>query len=221
MHWLTLLLLSFFLVACQISPQPRPETYTHKNCGAPTNSDIGMRLDVVRKLMQQGQLYAALAHLDSLEADDLQVQYLRAEALRQSRRYDEAEPVYQRLLGSCLNGEANHGLGLIAGRQGDIDKAEGLLEQAAKLLPIDPRIRNDFGYVLLLKGQYLLAQREFMTAIELDNDSLRAKSNLIVLYFLQNKNDRATNYAKKAGLDSALLSDLRQEAEQIKKQYHL
>lgn len=221
MHWLTVLLLSFFLVACQMSPQPRPETYAHKSCGAPTNSDIGMRLDVVRKLIQQGQHYAALAHLDSLEVDDLQVQYLRAEALRQSQRYDEAEPVYQRLLESCLNGEANHGLGLIAGRQGEIDKADDFLEQAAKLLPIDPRVRNDFGYVLLLKGQYSLARREFMTAIELDNDFLRAKSNLIVLYFLQNKNDSATIYAKKAGVDSALLSELRQEAEQIKKQYSL
>lgn len=202
--------------ACATLDQPQSQTKTTQpQCGQPQNPDTAVRLDVAEKLMNEGRLYAALAHLDDLDEASLRGTYLRAEILRKSDRSAEAKPLYKELISSCMVGEGYHGLGLIAGREGQLDKAIEALALSAKQLPLQPRVRNDYGYALLLDGQYELAKREFLTAVELNEESPLAKTNLVLLLFLQGDSQKAEAYARRVNMDSQTLTDLQQQAERL------
>lgn len=211
-----LLIIFFFLLSgCTSLNESRQAGQTQQSCGEAQDADTAMRLDVVRKLMDQGRLYAALAHLDDLETGALQARYLRAEILRQSDRNVEARLIYENLLKTCLEGEAHHGLGLIAGRDGQLNNAVSELARAAGLLPINPRVRNDYGYALLLKGDLEAARREFLTAIELDGEARLAETNLVILLFMRGEQQKAEAFAKRVNMDSDTLADLQQQAAQL------
>ncbi len=165
---LCLLTLLLLLSACaQLGPQQQNTTdrQSADACGQDVDADSSVKLDVIEELMAQNRMHAALAHLDELDSDALQATYLRAEILRQSERPDEAGEYYQSLKDTCLKGWAHHGLGLIAGRQGQLDLALEELSIAADTLPIEPRVRNDYGYALLLNGDFQQARREFLTTL--------------------------------------------------------
>lgn len=215
MKFLPLFFLLSLLSACASLDDSRQAQHTTQSCGEPRNADTAMRLDVIRKLMDQGRLYAALAHLDDLDSEALQARYLRADILRQSDRSIEAGPIYESLLETCLVGEAHHGLGLIAGRAGQLDKAVSELAQAAKLLPVNPRVRNDYGYALLLKGDMTTAKHEFLTALELDEEARLAETNLVILLFMQDEQQKAEAFARRVNMDSETLADLQQQAAQL------
>lgn len=206
--YMSLVLLS----ACATVDSAQPHTSPQAQCGQPDNPDTAVRLDVAEKLMTEGRLYAALAHLDDLQQASLRSTYLRAEILRQSRRAEEAKPLYQQLLTTCMQGEGYHGLGLIAGREGQLDSAIEALSQSAKLLPLNPRVRNDYGYALLLDGHYELAQREFLTAVELDEESRLARTNLVLLLYLQGDRQKAQAYAQSVNMDKKTQAELQQQA---------
>lgn len=211
-----LLLLSISLLAgCAALNGAQQPAKTAQNCGEAQDQDTAMRLDVVRKLMEQGRLYAALAHLDDLDTQALQARYLRADILRRSERSVEARPIYESLLETCLKGEAHHGLGLIAGRNGQLNNAAAELAQAAQLLPVNARVRNDYGYALLLKGELEPAKREFLTAIELDEEARLAETNLVILLLMQGEQQKAQAFARRVNMDKDTLADLQQQATQL------
>lgn len=203
--------------ACASLPQNFASSVAQNECQTQLDADTSMRIDVVRKLMEQRRLYAALAHLDDINVHTPQADYLRAEILRQSQRSDEAKPIYQALLNTCLQGEGYHGLGLIAGRENQLGVAVSKLSQAAKLLPLMPQVRNDYGYALLLMGELDLARREFLTALELDNGSHLAESNMVVLFLVEGNEQKAQTYAKHINMDSQTFAELKNQAEELVK----
>lgn len=212
--WFLIIALSW-LGGCTVLNESKQAAKTAQNCSEAEDQDTAMRLDVVRKLMEQGRLYAALAHLDDLDTQAIQARYLRADILRRSERSIEARPIYKSLLSTCLKGEAHHGLGLIAGRNGQLNNAVDDLARAAQLLPVNARVRNDYGYALLLKGELEKAKREFLTALELDKEARLAETNLVILLLMQGEQQKAQAFARRVKMDKDTLAELQQQATQL------
>jgi Flp pilus assembly protein TadD len=213
--WFLILILSLLSACTGMNEPRRTSSQANQHCGEAEDADTAMRLDVVRKVMEQGRLYAALAHLDDIDTASLQAAYLRADILRQSDRSAEARPIYESLLDTCLEGEAHHGLGLIAGRNGQLNHAVSELARAADLLPVNPRVRNDYGYALLLKGDSVAAQHEFLTAIELDPEATLAETNLVILLYMNGDQQKAEAFARRVKMDQQTLADLQQQAAEL------
>ena len=170
------------------------------------------RLAAIEQLVGEGKPYAAIAQLDALGSNVTAARIVRADALRRIDRDAEARAVYQGLLGSCMDGRAQHGLGLIAARAGQQDAAIGHLQKARAALPTDPRIRNDLGYALLLAGQWDAAEFEFLTALELRPQDPLVSRNIVLLRFRQGLTERAVELARQFELDDATTQRLRQQA---------
>lgn len=210
------LLLSLVVVsACAPVSTTEPSRARQAECGQPKTPDISVQLDVSQKLMSEGRLHAALAHLDDIDEPSLKGMHLRAESLRKLGRYKEAEPLYSQLVNTCMSGEGHHGLGLIAGMKGNLENALVSLKHAASLLPLDARIRNDYGYALLLDKKYVLAEREFLTAFELDEASSLAQSNLVLLLYLKGDKRKAEAYAGRMNMDRKTLVKIEKQAKEL------
>ena len=140
---------------------------------------------------------------------------LRADALRQVDRPDEARRQYERLIGGCLNAWAHHGLGLVAARQGQLDESIRELQQARQALPTDTRVRNDLGYALLLHRQWNDAQFEFLTVLDLQANEPRAMRNLVLLALAQGKSELARQLAEQFKLDAVTIERLTSQARDL------
>lgn len=213
-----LLITVLLLSACaQLNSQQRDASQqsSGRDCGQAVNADNAVQLDVIEELMAQNRMYAALAHLDELDSDSLRATYLRAEILRQSDRPDAAAEYYRALQDTCMAGWSHHGLGLIAGREGDLETALTELSKASEALPVEPRVRNDYGYALLLNGDYQQARREFLTTLELDEQAALAETNMILLLYSSGQPDKAAAFAKRVDMDDATLAELAKQAETL------
>ncbi|PWU26710.1 hypothetical protein DK254_29650 [Pseudomonas sp. RW407] len=186
-----------------------------QRCGGQLSQTQELQLDMARDMLREGRLHAALAHLETLPADSLEVRESKATALRRIGS-PLAKAEYQGLLGTCKAGEAHHGLGQIALREGRIAEAERELREAARLQPTDRMIRNDLGVVLLRKGDRAGARFEFLTALELDGDDKLPASNLLSLLLLEGRNAQATALAEKARLTDEQVRQARQRADALR-----
>lgn len=195
----------------------RASRAANNDCGQPADADTAVKLGVVDELMARNRMHAALAHLDELDSEALQATYLRAEILRQSSRPDEAAIYYRELKDTCMAGWAHHGLGLIAGREDRLDQALDELAIAAELLPVEPRVRNDYGYALLLDENYEAARREFLTTLELEQGAALAETNMVLLLFANEEPDKAEAFAKRVEMDTETLSDLARQAQDLRR----
>jgi Flp pilus assembly protein TadD len=219
-------MLSLFisLSGCVTSPvrpvatadQAEPVAVTN-DCSALEDADR-LRLSLIEDELHGNRPRAALAYLDGLP-ETLKVRpkavYLRAEAYRDVAEYDLAGRLYQRLSKGCLAGAGYHGLGLIAAAQQHLDSALFNLHQARVLLPADPRVRNDYGYALLLAGRAAEARVEFETVLELSDQQPKAASNLILAMLVSGQEQEALHYAQAIKLDAARLTQLRQRARSL------
>lgn len=185
-------------------------------CEADADPDQNVKLDLIRKLMDSGKLFAALAHLEDTRSTSLQSIYLRAEILRQTNRTQQAVALYRDLLSGCMAGKGYHGLGLIAGRDNKVSESVSYLQKAEAELPVDVRVRNDLGYALLLDGQFDPARNEFLTALELDGGNSLAATNMVLLLLVTGKEQEMQAFASQMNIDSATVAQLREQAEKIK-----
>lgn len=177
-------------------------------------SDQRMHVDLIRKMLDQQQYYAALAHVQQQQrssgnSEDLR--YLEAEARRQLGQFAAAETLYRGLLDSPLAGQAYHGLGLLFATR-DINKSVQYLRESARRNPTDALARNDFGYALLRMGRYGEAMPELSTAIELDPASDRARNNLLLLLLLRRDEAGVQRVIKEAGIAPETVARLRSQA---------
>ena len=177
-----------------------------------------VQLGLVRQMLEQDRAYAGLAHLEALSPavrSSAEAVHLQAELLRHTGDTQAAERRYRELLGGCLAGRGHHGLGLLAA-QHDLKRAVTELRQAARLLPTDARIRNDYGYVLLLSREAAAARREFLTAIELGDHRQRAALNLLLLTLYEGDETDANRLRKRMQLTDTGWDQLRRQAQQLR-----
>lgn len=179
-----------------------------------------IRSDAVRTLLDQGQYYAALAHIEEQKlsaADSPEVIYLEAEARRHLLQREQSEALYRRLMGGPLEGKAWHGLGLLTAPT-DLAAAIQSLRNASSRLPTDVEIRNDLGYALMEAGRYTEALPELSTAAELAPSQLKSRNNLILLMLLTGNQAGADQMAKQAGATPETVKQLRSQAQSIRSQ---
>ncbi|MDD5247398.1 MAG: hypothetical protein PHY45_00335 [Rhodocyclaceae bacterium] len=190
------------------------------NCGRSSDSGDLTRLAMIRKLLDTGHPYAALAHLDATGMKGIGVDDLRADALRRIGHSAEAQALYQGLLTTCLAGAGHHGLGLLAGEAGRLGESVDHLRQARLALPADVRVRSDLGYALLLSGDLEAAKFEFLTAQDLDPEDPKAALNLVLLFYRQGDTARAEAVAQRYHVGADELTRLRDTAAQLAPQQH-
>ncbi|WP_447752689.1 hypothetical protein [Pseudomonas nicosulfuronedens] len=172
-----------------------------QSCSEQLGQSVELQLNLAREMLDNGRAHAALANLETLPPNSLEVRESKALALRRIGD-PKARIVYQGLLGTCKAAEAHHGLGQIAMRGGNTVDAERELREAARLQPTDSALRNDLGYVLLRRGEMEKARFEFITAMELnDHDKLPA-TNLLSVMFIQGENSEASRLIQSVGLSS-------------------
>jgi Flp pilus assembly protein TadD len=124
---------------------PTAQPTAQASCESTLSPADNTRLASIEQLIGDGKFYAALAQLDALGATSPQADLVRADALRRIEQNQQAKALYQKLEGGCLNGRAQHGLGLIAAREGNQTEALAHLRRARQAMPTDLRIRNDLG----------------------------------------------------------------------------
>ena len=186
------------------------------SCPKP-GSDQELALNLADEMAGDGKLHASLANLQNLPQGSAQVQLRKARIYRQLGR-DEAGPLYQGLLGSCLAAEGEHGLGQLAAGHGDNALAITHLERAAQMAPTDAKIRNDLGVVYLNQRRVDEARFEFLTALELKQDESPAALNLVTLLIYQDQWKQAAELVTRAGLTPEQVSDAQYRAQALKAQ---
>lgn len=180
-----------------------------------------LKLGLIEDELEAGRARAAMAHLDALPdavAGRPLALYLRAESHRQVQEYDLATGLYRRLSEGCLPGAGHHGLGLIAAARQDLDTAIEQLRRARELLAADPRVRNDYGYALLLSGRPEAARVEFETALELSAGEPRAARNLLLTLLVVGEEQAAERYARSLALGEAESRQLHRHAMALREQ---
>lgn len=210
----------FGLAACKSQPS-RPLPPENYEVAAVDPAKVQqIKSDAVRALLDQGQYYAALAHIEEQKRalpDSPDLIYLEAEARRHLRQRVQAEALYKRLMAGPLEGKAWHGLGLLTAPN-DLEAAIRSLRNAATKLPTDVEIRNDLGYALMEAGRYTEALPELSTAAELAPSQLKSRNNLIILMLLTGNQAGADQMAKQSGATPETVKQLRNQAQSIRSQ---
>jgi Flp pilus assembly protein TadD len=185
----------------------------------PCKDDISpadnVALTGIAQAVREDKAHAALAQLDALKLQTPRAQLLRAEALRRVSRSDEARSLYQALLGTCLSGQAHHGLGLLLAGINEHAASLTHLQMARQLMPTEAQVRNDLGYALLLRRDWSGARFEFMTAIELAPDFPKPRHNLYMLAALQNDEGAKQSLSRQWGFDASTEARLQESARHL------
>ena len=178
-----------------------------------------LRTDVIRGLIDKGQYYAALAHVEEQKrgGENSELIYLEAEARRHLGQRPQSEGLYRKLIGSSLEGQAYHGLGLLAAPT-DTEAAIRNLRSASQRLPTDVEIRNDLGYALMEAGRYAEALPELSTAAELAPTQIKSRNNLIILMLLTGNQSGLAQLAQQSGTSPETMKQLRDQAQSIRAQ---
>ena len=176
--------------------------------------DRRVHMDLIRRMIDQNQNYAALAHIEaqqrSRNSDELRL--LEADVRRKLNQTATAQQIYQSLLSGPYAAQAHHGMGLIWA-QSDPVQSLSHLRRAVQLAPTDVELRNDLGYSLMLARRYPDALPEMATAVELDPSSDKARNNLLILMILMRDERSVQRIVRESNIDSATLAKLRRQAE--------
>lgn len=197
------------------TPLPVQDAARQGPCPSNLSPADNTRLAGIDQMVADGKHYAALAQLDALGATSPHAQLTRAEALRRIDRLHDARQIYLSLQGGCLEGQVQHGLGLVAAKEGRQADSLAHLSRARQALPTDLRIRNDLGYAQLLAGQLDAAQFEFLTVLDLSPGDIKASRNLVLLTWRQGQTDKAQALARQFGLDAPTVDKLRAIAQDL------
>jgi len=186
-----------------------------QNCDEKLGQTVELQLNLAREMLDNGRAHAALANLETLPPNSLEVRESKALALRRIGD-PKARIVYEGLLGTCKSAEAHHGLGQIAMRGGNTVEAERELREAARLQPTDSALRNDLGYVLLRRGELEKARFEFITAMELNEHDKLPATNLLSVMFLQGENSEASRLIQSVGLSADQVRAAQDQAKDLR-----
>lgn len=141
-------------------------------------------LQLVERMQWEGLWFASLAHIDALEqrwgTSPASIR-LRSDAQRQTGQSEAARAGYARLMGTPLEGAGHHGLGLLAGAEGDFALAAQRLRLAVQHSLADALLLSDLGYAQLRAGRIAEARLPLLQAMQLQPDELRIQVN-VALY---------------------------------------
>ncbi|MGC4012243.1 MAG: tetratricopeptide repeat protein [Pseudomonas sp.] len=186
-----------------------------QNCDEKLGQSVELQLNLAREMLDNGRAHAALANLETLPPNSLEVRESKALALRRIGD-PKARIVYEGLLGTCKAAEAHHGLGQIAMRAGNTVEAERELREAARLQPTNSSLRNDLGYVLLRRGDMEKARFEFITAMELNEHDKLPATNLLSVMFIQGETNEATRLIQSVGLSADQVRAAQDQAKDLR-----
>ena len=179
---------SVLMAGCASQPPSEkagdPYDLDRLNCSARIQPEQQVQLDMVDNLMNRERNHAALAQLEAkpMETVDHWVRYGQLQA--STGHLGEAETIFQGLVDRCGTGRSHHGLGMVLLKQDKVLKALHHLEIARERTPASAQVRNDYGYVLLMVGDYEDAAYELRTAMELGDGKGPVRQNLAVAYLL-------------------------------------
>lgn len=176
--------------------------------------------DLIRRMIDQEQYYAALAHVQAQIAQSgstPELRLLEAESRRRLGQTEQAQALYRELLKTQFVADAYHGLGLISA-SGNLSTAIWQLQQAVQRRPADARMRNDLGYALMMARRYSEALPEISTAVELEarTGSERARNNLVVLMLLTGDEAAVRRVAEQSAMSPETLARLRSQAQSLR-----
>lgn len=162
-------------------PAPALNTSPYGDCENALTREQELDLFLALQMANEDRPFAALAQLDYLPSQAAVTRYWRAE-LQRRLGHPDAQAGFTSLIGTCLDGRAKHGLGLLSAQRQQWPQALTYLAEARRIHPDNATIRNDYGYLLFLTGNADAARFELFTAVELENGrNQRALDNLIML----------------------------------------
>lgn len=155
-------------------------------CSTHVDAAAQAKFAQVDKLEAAGRNHAALAELQASSMNSIKhwLRYAKLEATTGNPH--DAATIFERLGHTCGSNSAWHGLGIIELKQGKLIAGLFHLEAAAKNLPSDASAHNDYGYGLLLVGNYQKAIFQLRTAFELKDGQGASRINLATAYILAN-----------------------------------
>jgi Flp pilus assembly protein TadD len=172
-----------------------------------TPDEPHLMLSTIRQSQQQGRYFASLAYIDAYikkYGRNSDIDALQADALRMTGQTADSEAAYKALLKTGKAADGWHGLGLLAGAQGNFALAAHDLEKAARLAPVDANILNDLGYARMRAGDLAGARVPLGKAAELDPQSDKIVSNLALLLLANGQTAQAKQVMDRASLPEAV-----------------
>lgn len=164
---------------------------------------------LIEQMQREGLWYASLAHIDALEqrvGASSAVLRLRGDALRQTGQATASRQAYEALIKAPDATDAAaglHGMGLLAGAEGDFARAAQWMEQARQRTPTDPRLLGDLGYAHLRAGQIEGARVPLMQAAQLRPADARLQMNLAAWMLVKGDEAQASRILDAAGANAA------------------
>ena len=186
------------------------------SCNVPMSKEDGVTLDLIEQQVVEKQYYSALAYLENAPDSNPRVLRLRAEAQRKTGMLGEAYNSYRDLSLTCLSAYGHSGMAKILATRGDLPHAHQQMLKARRLAPGNADIRNDYGFILLAHKNFKDAQREFMTALQLQPGHPVAIRNMVISLILDGDTRTAVRMAKNNGIDSTEFKYLLSQANTFK-----
>lgn len=153
-------------------------------CNSQNQPEEQVQLDRVDGLMARDYNHAALAQLEARPLSSVN-HWVRYGQLKVSTgQLEEAENIFRALVEECNTGRSHHGLGMVLLKKDQVVPALEQLKIARRMSPASGQVRNDYGYVLLMMGDYLEAAYELRTSMELGDGQGPVRQNLAVAYLL-------------------------------------
>lgn len=173
---------------------------------------------LIDRMQQEGLWFASLAHIDALEQQwgrTPQSTRLRADAMRNTDQASESGALYSQLVGTPLEGAGYHGMGLLAGSQGEYAEAIRMLEQAQRKNPTDALLLSDIGYAKLRAGRIPEARIPLMQALQLRPDSRQVQVNLALYFQASGQPEQANALMEAHGMSDATRAAIRDSAKRL------
>ncbi len=178
---------------------------------------------LIEAMIASNQTHAALSHLDSFQQNwgtTPDSQQLKAEALRKTRQFNQAEAIYKSLVESeADNQKAWYGLGRIAIEQGNLESAVSHLEKAVSINPEDLEANADLGLVHMLLNHKDLSLKALEKANQLAGNTSDTLSKLALWGLVFQELDIAQQVATRLNWDETTRNQALSQAAKIREQF--
>lgn len=177
-----------------------------------------LMLTMIREAQRNGRFFASLAYIDAYIAQfgaSPQLRLLKADALRATQNHASSEHLYRGLLKTDQEARARHGLGLLAGEQGEYALAVQELTIAARLQPTHALLLSDLGYAKLRAGDIRGARLPLGQAAELEPENGTIISNLVLFLLMDGDQHAAERIRTKSGMSETRFQAIHEMSRQI------